>query len=102
MAKFVPMELLAALHGKVCGHSNVYFAQKGNTHYTGKICNPRTTTPTAGEIEAQNKFKQAHKAALTALSDAATRAEYEAAFTEQKKYTTLHGFVFAQEYRKIN
>ncbi len=96
------MELLSALHGKVCSHSDVYFAQKGNTRYTGKICNPRTAPFTAAEQEAQNKFAQAQQAALTALADPTTRTKYEAEFAMQSRYTTLRGYIFAKEYLLIN
>ena len=41
MAKYVPIEMVKSYSGKICEHSDVYFAKKGNTLYTGKICNPR-------------------------------------------------------------
>lgn len=47
MAKYIPMELLQSLSGKVCGHSNIYFANRKGTYYTGKICNPFTGAPSA-------------------------------------------------------
>ena len=31
MALIKPMELLARLSGKVCGHSNTYFAERNGT-----------------------------------------------------------------------
>lgn len=46
MAKFQPMELISKLSGKVCSHSDMYFAHRNGTQYTGKICNPYTGEPT--------------------------------------------------------
>jgi len=98
MAKYIPMELLSSLHGKVCGHSDVYFAQRGGTRYTGKICNPRTKPFSESELALQNKFKQAHQATLTALANSTDRAKYETAFKKQRKYSTLRGYIFATLY----
>ena len=50
MAKYVPMELLVSLSGKVCGHSDMYFANRKGTLYTGKICNPYKGEPSALQI----------------------------------------------------
>ncbi len=101
MAKYVPMDLLSSLHGKVCGHSNVYFARRGRTLYTGKVCNARTVPFTENELAVQDKFRKAQSAALSALSSATERAQYESAFRKQTKYSTLRGYVFAQEYAKL-
>jgi len=35
MAKFKPIEVLKTLSGKVCGHSDMYFANRGQSRYTG-------------------------------------------------------------------
>ena len=47
MSKIKPMILIERLSGKVCGHSNTYFAERNGTQYTGTICNPYTGEPTA-------------------------------------------------------
>ena len=99
MAKFKPMDLLKALSGKLCSHSDVYFAKKGNTLYTGKICNPRTKPFSAAELARQEKFAQA-RAAVKALT-AEQKAAYAEAFANQKKYSSLQGYMFAQEYAKL-
>ena len=96
MALIKPMELLATLSGKICGHSNKYFAVRNGTQYTGTICNPYTGEPTEKQLAVREKFKQTHTA-LSALSEE-QRAEYEAAFKRQKKYKTLRGYIFAQLY----
>jgi len=73
MAKYVPILLLDSLSGKLCSHSDVYFANRNGTHYTGKICNPYKGEPSALQIAQRNKFKQAQQAlgALTAEEKAA-------------------------------
>lgn len=98
MAKYVPMDLLQSLHGKVCGHSDVYFAERRGTRYTGKICNPRTLPFSESEIAAQEKFKNTHKATLAAMASPTEAAKYEAAFKKQSKYKTLRGYVFGVLY----
>ena len=46
MSKFKPIEFIASMSGKICGHSNKYFAFRNGTQYTGTICNPYTGEPT--------------------------------------------------------
>ena len=86
-------------HGKICEHSDVYFAKKGKTLYTGKICNPRTKPFSAEELARQARFTQA-RAAVKALTEE-QKAEYATAFKNQKKYMSLQGYMFAQEYEKL-
>ena len=99
MSKYVPMEMVKEYHGKICEHSDVYFAKKGKTLYTGKICNPRTKPFSAEELARQAKFTQA-RAAVKALTEE-QKAEYATAFKNQKKYMSLQGYMFAQEYAKL-
>ena len=93
------MEMVKEYHGKICEHSDVYFAKKGRTLYTGKICNPRTKPFSAEELARQAKFTQA-RAAVKALTEE-QKAEYATAFKNQKKYVSLQGYMFAQEYAKL-
>ena len=93
------MEMVKEYHGKICEHSDVYFAKKGKTLYTGKICNPRTKPFSAEELARQAKFTQA-RAAVKALTEE-QKAEYATAFKNQKKYMSLQGYMFAQEYAKL-
>ena len=100
MAKFKPIEILKTLSGKVCSHSKMIFAnKKWGTRYTVKICNPRTKPFTAEELARQEKFRQA-RAAVKALTSE-QKAEYATAFANQKKYSSLQGYMFAQEYAKL-
>ena len=99
MAKYEPIEMVKEYHGKICEHSDVYFAKKGKTLYTGKICNPRTKPFSAEELARQAKFTQA-RAAVKALTEE-QKADYAEAFKGQKKYGTLQGYMFAMEYAKL-
>ena len=100
MAKIVPMDLVKSMSGKICGHSDVSFAKKGNTQYTMKRCNPRQTPYTAEELARQEKFAQV-RAAMKALTPEQL-ADYAAAFKKYPgKYSTLNGYIFAKEYAKL-
>ena len=100
MAKITPMDLVKSMSGKICEHSDISFAQRGNTLYTQKRCNPRTTPYSEEEIERQNKFKTA-LANVAALSQEEITA-YKTAFNKQKKYTSLRGYMIAMEYQKLS
>ena len=99
MAKFKPIDLIKSLSGKLCSHSDVYFAKKGKTLYTGKLCNPRTKPFSAEELARQDKFRQARAAVLTLTQEQI--AEYATAFKNQTKYASLQGYMFAKEYEKL-
>ena len=96
MALIKPMELLTALSGKVCGHSNKYFAVRNGTQYTGTICNPYTGEPTEKQIAVRQKFRETYEA-MAQLTEEQKEA-YKEAFRKQKKYKTLRGFIFSQLY----
>ena len=83
-----------AFRGKICKHSKIIFAQRGQTQYTSQICNPRTKAYSEEELARQAKFK-------TALADATQKAAYETAFKAQNKYKSLRGYVIAKEYEKL-
>ncbi len=90
-----------AFRGKICKHSKIIFAQRGDTQYTSQICNPRTKAFSEAEIARQNKFKTAVANANTALADSTQKAEYETAYKAQSKYKSLRGYVIAMEYAKL-
>ena len=101
MAKITPMDLIGSMSGKLCGHSDISFAKKGKTQYTMKRCNPRTTPYTEAELARQAKFAQV-RANMKALSEE-QKAEYAAQFKKYPgKYSTLNGYIFAQEYAKLS
>ena len=99
MAKYEPIEMVKSYSGKICEHSDVYFAKKGNTLYTGKICNPLTKPFSDQELARQEKFRQARAAVKGLTSEQKTA--YAEAFANQKKYSSLQGYMFAQEYAKL-
>ena len=85
MAKYVPIEMVKSYSGKICEHSDVYFAKKGNTLYTGKICNPRTKPFSGQELARQTKFRQAI-AAVNALT-VEQKTAYATAFSRTRAST---------------
>ena len=91
--------MVKSYSGKICEHSDVYFAKKGNTLYTGKICNPRTKPFSEQELARQEKFRQARAAVKGLTSEQKTA--YAEAFANQKKYSSLQGYMFAMEYAKL-
>ena len=99
MAKLKPMILIERMSGKVCGHSNTYFAERNGTQYTGTICNPYKGEPTEKQIAVRQKFADTY-AAMAALTEEQIDA-YKEAFRKQKKYRSLRGYIFAMEYAKI-
>jgi hypothetical protein len=100
MAKYTPMDLIKSMSGKICGHSDISFAKRGNTLYTQKRCNPRTSPLSEEEIARQELFAQA-RAAVKALTPE-QKAEYATQFKKNPgKYATLNGYMFAMEYKKL-
>lgn len=90
-----------AFRGKICKHSNIIYKRLGQTNYTSQICNPRTKPFSSAELARQSKFAQAVAAANIVLADTTQRAEAEAEFRAQSKYTTLRGYVIAREYASL-
>ena len=103
MAKYIPIDTIKSMSGKVCEHSDIYFAKKGKTLYTGKRCNPRDLDKnpySEAELARHNKFAQVREA-MAALTPE-QMAEYQAAFEKYPgKYSTLNGYIFAKEYEKL-
>ena len=102
MAKYKPIDMVKEYHGKICEHSDTYFQKRGRTLCTGRICNPRNLEKdplSANEIAVRTKFASA-RAAVKALTSE-QKAAYAESFANQKKYTSLQGYMFAQEYAKL-
>ena len=93
------MELISELRGKVCGHSNRYFAVRHGTQYTGTICNPYTGDPSEAQIANRQKFASTN-AVIAELTEEQKDA-YKEAFHKQKKYRSLRGYIFAQLYNQL-
>jgi len=105
MARYQPIDMVDHYHGKICGHSDTYFQKRGETLCTGRICFPRDLSKkpySAEEIATHEKFS----AVITAIKALTTEQvnAYKTAFVAQKpkKYATLRGFIFAQEYAKLS
>ena len=96
MAKVTPMDLVKSMSGKICGHSDISFARRGDTQYTMKRCNQRTTPFTEKELAHQAKFKAV--SASTAARVELNAPEDVAAFKAQKKYKSFRSYIWALEW----
>ena len=99
MAKIIPMDLIGSMSGKICGHSDISFARRGETQYTMKRCNERdlkTNPYTPEELAHQAKFKAV--AASTAARVKAADPADVTAFQAQKKYKSFRSYIWAQEW----
>ena len=102
MAKYKPIDMVKEYRGKICEHSDTYFQKRGKTLCTGRICEPRDLEKkpySEKEVAVREKFKQA-RTAVKALTEE-QKAEYANAFKNQKKYSSLQGYIFAMEYAKL-
>ena len=95
MAKIVPMDLVSSMSGKVCQHSDFSFAKRGDTQYTMKRCNKRSSEPTEKELAQRAKFG-AISAAVNARLKAKDPADV-AAYEAQKKYKSFRPYLWALE-----
>lgn len=96
MAKIQPMDLVKSMSGKICEHSDISFAKRGDTQYTMKRCNKRTTPFSEEELAHQAKFKAV--AASTAARVKAADPADMTAFNAQKKYKSFRSYIWAQEW----
>ena len=93
------MDLLKSLSGKICSHSDTYFANRYGTKYTGKICNPYTGEPSADQVAQRNLFKTT-RTNIKALTDS-EKSDYATAYKSNKAgYKTLNGYIFAAVFAK--
>ena len=102
MAKYKPIDMVDHYRGKICSHSDTYFQKRGKTLCTGKICKPRNLDKdpySSAEIAVHNKFSQVIEAIKSLTEE--QKAAYKTAFDKQTKYTSLRGYIFAQEYAKL-
>lgn len=98
MAKYVPMELISSMSGKLCSHSDISFAKRGDTLYTQKRCNKRTTPYSTDEVAHQTKFAAVTKSTRLRMQDPSKVTADMEAFRAQSKYKTLYRFVFNLEW----
>lgn len=85
--------------GKICKHSEIIFKKMYGKMFTSQICNPYTGEPS----EAQVKHRQKVATAALKLNELTEQElkDYKTAFKEQTKYTTLRGYMMAQEMAKL-
>jgi hypothetical protein len=101
MAKIVPMDLVKSMSGKICEHSDISFAKRGDTLYTMKRCNERNleTNPySPEELAHQAKFKAVSTSTAARVKTAAP--EDVEAFKAQKKYKSFRSYIWALEWDK--
>ena len=99
MAKIVPMDLVKSMSGKICGHSDISFARRGDTQYTMKRCNERTSEPSEAELAQRTKFATISAAVNARLK--ANAPEDVAGFQSQKKYKTMRKYLWVLESEKL-
>ena len=89
---------VAAIHGKPCSHTKVYFGVNGFTKkpYISRLCNPSTKV-TAAMLAQRNLFAAASAYAVAQMEDPDKRAAAEARFTAQSKYFTLRSMLMAEK-----
>ena len=94
MADIKPMALIESMSKKVCMHSDVYFRTNKQTGvtYSGKLCNPSDTEPSAAQIAAKARFAKVVAAVRTVLADPTEKAKLEAEYKAQHKYGSLFGY----------
>ncbi len=103
MAKVEFAEDIVAFRGRGCKqHKNgrIFVKRANGTTYYYHLHNPNTNV-TAAQTAQRDKFKQATAATLAAMSDPVQIAGYITEFRKQKKYSTLRGYIFAQEHAKL-
>lgn len=104
MAKYKPIDLVTSWSGKICEHSDFYLAARGKTGYSGRMCNPRDLGKnpySENELKAQQRYKQTMEALKTLKPEQIQAYEQQWQAQKKSKYTTLRGFMFAQEYAKL-
>ncbi len=104
MAKIYYSEHISRIQGKVCrkdpnGITYMTRCDSGTRYVQHRHYIPQT--PTENQLAAQEKFKAAWAAVAAIMQDPEQIAANIAAFKAQKKYPTLRGFLFAQEYAKL-
>ena len=92
-----------SIQKKFSGSDEIHFRnrKKDNATIGVRVKNPYDGGNSEAQQAVRDAFKAAQTQATTILADPEQRAVYEAAFKVQKKYYSLYGYVFAQEYNKL-
>ena len=88
---------------KFSGSDEIHFRnrKKDNATIGVRVKHPYNGGNSVAQQAVRNAFKDAHSQTTAILADPEQRATYEANFKSQKKYLTLRGYIFAQEYKKL-
>ena len=87
------------VHGRISKQHKIGFAHRkaSKRNYT-TVYGKRTTSVSAAEAAQRSKFATCVKNTRTRMLDPIQLATDQAAFAAQKKYPTLYGYVFSQEW----
>lgn len=101
MAKVTYEDPIHHLSGKISKkfRTTYCFRNSSNRKYT-QVHSERTGAPSDGELDSRERFTRAAAAARNAMRDSTKLQTHIAAFKQQKRYTTLFGFIFAQLYNE--
>ena len=103
MALIKPATPFDSIKRKFAHSDEIHFRNRkaDNATISVRVKHPYDGGQSAAQIAHRAKFAQAIAAALAAEADASQLATYQTAFKKQRKYITLHGYIVAQEYSKI-
>ncbi len=99
------MDLVESVQGKFCKQdpNGVIFAKRSDTgaKYVYHRHNASMAAPSAAQLAVQAKFKAAHEAVKTILSDPMELATATSEWMAQSQYKTLRGYIFQREFAKV-
>ena len=106
MGKVVFEDPVHHISGKISKKfRTIYNLRKASQNKFTSVHGDRTAPASAAELEIRNKFKAVRQAALARSQDlsrlAADTAAFKAARAAGDKHTTLMGWIFAQEWKKL-
>lgn len=101
MALIKPSTPFDAIKRKFAKSDEIHFRNRkaDNATISVRMKHPYNGGNSANQIAHRAKFKSASDAVKALTSE--EKAAYEVAFKKQKKYITLQGYMFAQEYAKL-
>lgn len=110
MAEIVLHDPLFEVHGKLSKkNGRVEYMQRRDSgvrytsmkkEMTRREKQARKAQATENQLNVQKKFAAVAKATRTRMADSSKMAADLAAFKKQSKYSTLYGYIFADEYQK--
>ena len=102
MAQVVYEDPIHHLSGKISqNYRTTYNYRKASKRKYTSVHGERKTPVSAAETAARIKFATCVTNTRTRMKDPVQLALDQAAFAAQKKYPTLYGYVFSQEWAKL-